>query len=99
MACFYIIYSKSIDAYYIGSCLDMEERLQQHNSKYFVNSFTAKTSDWSLVVIIEELSQEQARKIELHVKKMKSRVYINNRIKFPEMRNNLKIKFDAGSSR
>jgi hypothetical protein len=31
MATFYILYSKSIDRYYIGSCLDLEKKNSKHN--------------------------------------------------------------------
>jgi hypothetical protein len=31
MATFYILFSKSIDRYYIGSCLDLEKRISEHN--------------------------------------------------------------------
>ncbi len=31
MATFYILFSKSIDRYYVGSCLDLEKRISKHN--------------------------------------------------------------------
>ena len=31
MATFYILFSKSIDRYYIGNCLDLEKRISEHN--------------------------------------------------------------------
>jgi hypothetical protein len=31
MATFYILFSKSIDRYYVGSCLDLEKRISEHN--------------------------------------------------------------------
>ncbi|MFN5983120.1 MAG: GIY-YIG nuclease family protein [Fluviicola sp.] len=31
MATVYIIYSKSIDKFYVGSCLNLIERLELHN--------------------------------------------------------------------
>ena len=99
MASFYILFSKTIDKFYIGSCKDLEIRILQHNTNYFINSFTSKTNDWVLVLQIDELTQFEARKIELHVKKMKSKVYITNLIQYPEMKQKLKEKFKTGSSR
>lgn len=48
MATVYILYSKRMDKYYIGSCLNIEERLQEHRNKKFKMSFTAKADDWVL---------------------------------------------------
>jgi predicted GIY-YIG superfamily endonuclease len=31
MATFYILFSKSIDRYYVGSSLDLEKRISEHN--------------------------------------------------------------------
>ena len=31
MATFYILFSKCIDRYYNGSCLDLEKRILEHN--------------------------------------------------------------------
>ena len=83
MATVYIIYSKSIDAYYIGSCLDLQLRLQQHNSHQFSVAFTQRADDWEIFFSISELSYDQARKIEKHIKRMKSRKYVENLKKHP----------------
>ncbi|GAB1414749.1 hypothetical protein MASR2M117_01550 [Paludibacter sp.] len=49
MSTFYILYSKSIDKYYVGATSDeMSERLRRHNSKYR-KGFTGKASHWELV--------------------------------------------------
>ncbi|MTI38526.1 GIY-YIG nuclease family protein, partial [Fulvivirga lutimaris] len=34
MASVYILYSQSADKFYVGSCLNLEERLQQHKNKH-----------------------------------------------------------------
>ena len=45
----YIIYSPSIDKYYIGETEDLISRLAQHNEHTFKGSYTAKASDCGLV--------------------------------------------------
>lgn len=78
MAFVYVLYSKFLDTYYIGSCVDLEERLNEHLSKKYTNSFTAKADDWSLYFSIADLGYQQARNVEGHIKKMKSKKYIEN---------------------
>ena len=71
MATVYILYSKGIDSYYIGSCKDLEKRLFQHKTAAFSKSFTNRTTDWELVFELSDLEYRQAREIEKHIKKMK----------------------------
>ena len=40
MATVYILYSSSIDQHYIGSCKDIETRLQEHLIKSYQIGFT-----------------------------------------------------------
>ena len=81
----YILYSQILDRYYVGETLDMEERIQQHNTGYYSDSYTKQSSDWCLYFKLECESRTQARKIESHIKKMKSRKYIQNLSKYPEI--------------
>ena len=76
MAFVYIIYSSSLDKFYIGSTTDLEARLMQHNSSFFKQSYTAKTNDWELFYSIECDTLTQSLRIEKHLKQMKSRKYI-----------------------
>ena len=100
MATFYILYSKSIDRYYIGSCLDLEKRILEHNIGKNDRSYTKRASDCELYFVIDELEYEVSRKIENYVKSMKSRKYIENLRKIDELKLNLKTRFAcAGSSR
>jgi len=85
MATVYILHSENIDSYYIGSCKHLEIRLEEHNNKKYKNSYTAKAEDWEVVFRIDELTFVQARRIERHIKNMKSRKYIQNLIQYPEM--------------
>ncbi|EDM45751.1 hypothetical protein SCB49_08077 [unidentified eubacterium SCB49] len=69
MATFYIIYSKSTDLYYSGSCLDFETRIKEHNNHTYNNSFTARANDWYLFYKVDHIDYKTARAIEAHVKK------------------------------
>jgi putative endonuclease len=93
MASVYILYSQRGGKYYIGCTNDIDQRIHYHTSKEFVNSFTAKYSEWELFYEIPSLSITTARKIEAHIKRMKSTVYLRNLKKFPEMTQRLILKY------
>jgi len=50
-----------------------------------MDSFTSKTEDWELFFTINDLDYKQSRLIELHIKKMKSVIYIKNLKQYPEL--------------
>jgi putative endonuclease len=82
----YVLYSKSIDRYYIGYTSDPEERLRLHNSGYFGRkSYTHRTSDWEMFLLIPCQTVHQAVFIESRIKKMKSRQYIKNLKRHPNL--------------
>ena len=85
MAYFYILYSAKIDKYYVGSCLDLSKRLIEHNTKEHISSFTRRSDDWIVYFSISDLSYSQSRQIEAHVKRMKSRKYIENIKLYPSI--------------
>ena len=93
MANVYILHSKKLDKFYIGSCQDLNERLEKHRNKSFKDSYTTNSEDWELYLDIGNLEYIQARQIELHIKKMKSKVYIQNLVKYPEIIEKLKLKY------
>ena len=100
MATFYILFSKSIDRYYIGSCLDLEKRISEHNSGKHTRSFTKRANDWEIYFIIENLEYQVSRNIESYVKSLKSRKYIENLKQFEELQMSIIKRFEsAGSSR
>lgn len=99
MAAVYILYSKSVNSYYIGSCLDLDKRIQEHINKTYSDSYTKNASDWKLYFQIENLEYKQSREIEKHIKNMKSRAYIENLKLYPEMVFKLVEKYSPGSSR
>ena len=97
MNCCYIIYSEGLKSHYIGACHDdLEVRIAKHNShEYGDHRYTAKTDDWKLILFIECHTYSQAIKIEKYIKNMKSSVYIQNLLKYPEMLDKLKEKYKS----
>jgi len=89
----YILYSIKLGVHYIGTTNDVSRRLEQHNKQEFADSFSAKGIPWELKFVIGELNSTQAFAIEKHIKKMKSVVYIENLIRFPEIVEKLKHKY------
>ena len=97
MNCCYILHSEKINRHYIGACHDdLVVRIEKHNShEHGEHRYTAKANDWKLFLTIECTSYSQATRIEKHIKKMKSSVYINNLLKYPEMIEKLKLKYSG----
>jgi putative endonuclease len=74
----YIIYSKSLNKYYVGSCQDVAERLRGHlNSR---SKYTKIAKDWELKYTETFATRSEACQRELQIKKMKSKFYIENLI-------------------
>ena len=73
--------------YYTGSTSNtVQQRLDQHLSKEFgYEKYTASTNDWLIYLEITCSSYKQAMAIEKHIKRMKSRKYIQNLKKYPEI--------------
>jgi putative endonuclease len=100
MATLYILYSKSINRYYVGSCLDLDTRLNDHLTGKHNFAFTKKAADWEVYFQIDQLKYEDARKLEKYVKSMKSRKYIESLKAYSELKNKLiSMTSQAGSSR
>jgi putative endonuclease len=95
MACLYILYSEKLGRHYIGSCDNLEHRLKEHREKFFEDAFTTRADDWVLVFSLCDLIYEQARKIEKHIKKMKSGKYIHNLVRYKEMSEKLKRLYET----
>lgn len=97
MAFCYVLYSQSLNRFYIGCTHDeIDNRLEKHLSKvYGQKKYTAKADDWEVYLNIPCLSFNQAIKLENHIKKMKSKKYIQNMKEFPEIAQKLLIKYPA----
>jgi putative endonuclease len=70
----YIIFSASLDKYYVGYTSDLEKRLLEHNDG--ISVFTSKTSDWSLKYSEPYSTRDLAMKREKDIKRKKSRKYV-----------------------
>ena len=97
MAICYILYSQSLDRFYIGSTHDeIINRVEKHLSKiYGPKKYTAKADDWQVYLSITCKSFAQAIQLENHIKKMKSKKYIQNLKEFEEIAQKLLIKYPA----
>ncbi len=74
----YILFSKSINQYYVGHTQDLTERLNRHKTSR--NKSTKKATDWELVYHETFDTRSEAMVRELEIKKKKSRVYIEKLI-------------------
>ncbi|HYC84723.1 MAG TPA: GIY-YIG nuclease family protein [Chryseosolibacter sp.] len=90
----YILYSPSLDRYYIGQTENIDVRINWHKRKVFLRCFTARASDWHIFLTVDCISRKQAVNIEAHIKNMKSRKYIQNLVKYPEIIEKLKLRYD-----
>jgi putative endonuclease len=70
----YILYSPTLDQYYIGHTADINDRLFRHNNSG--SKSTKKASDWKLVYTEAFETKAEAAKREIEIKKKKSRKYI-----------------------
>ena len=74
----YILKSKIICKYYIGSCHDLDLRLERHNSG---NSRSTKAYiPWEIIYYEEFDNKSDAIKREYYIKRMKSKKYIEELI-------------------
>jgi putative endonuclease len=82
----YILHSEKLDRFSLGATsIAPQERLRRHNQRYYSHKFTAKGIPWTIFLTISCESMKQALDIERHIKSMKSKVYIRNLDKYPEM--------------
>ncbi|WP_426483322.1 GIY-YIG nuclease family protein [Flavobacterium sp. 2] len=88
----YIIFSAKLNRYYIGFTSDFDTRMEFHKNAES-RKFTANAQDWELFFKIECENKPQALNIEKHIKKMKSKIYIENLTKYPDIILKLKEKY------
>ena len=74
---------------------NLNNRLDFHLNRTESRKFTAKANDWKLFISIDKLSKNQALNIEKHIKKMKSKIYIQNLLKYPEIIEKIILKYDC----
>jgi len=75
----YILYSATIDVYYVGSTQNLSDRLQRHNTGR--STYTKRGMPWKLVYQNQYLTKSEAYQAELYIKSQKSRKYIENLLK------------------
>ena len=62
----YILYSNSLDRFYIGfTSLNPEERLDKHLNKYYEGAWTRIANDWELYWQLECNSLKQAMETDI----------------------------------
>ncbi len=66
----YILYSESLERFYVGHSNDLEARVKRHNRAG--NKYTSKGQPWKLVYSEEFSSKELAYARERQIKKWKS---------------------------
>jgi putative endonuclease len=74
----YIIYSPSLNKFYIGHTSNINERLIKHNSNH--KGFTGGVNDWAIVYQEIYSKKEDAYQREREIKKWKSRKMIEKLI-------------------
>jgi putative endonuclease len=74
----YIIFSVTLNKYYIGSTGNVSERLIKHNSKH--KGFTGTANDWQLLYTEAFETKSEALKREKDIKNWKSRQRIEQLI-------------------
>ena len=74
----YFIYSSKLNKYYVGACIDLDRRLNEHNIGH--SKFTSTGLPWELKYKKEFSTLVEAKQYEAKIKKMKSRKYIEELI-------------------
>ena len=71
---FYILYSPSLDKFYIGTTADLSGRVRRHNSRH--KGFTGQGNDWLWIYAEIYPNRSAALKRERYVKAQKSRIFL-----------------------
>ena len=78
MGIVYILFSKKLNKFYIGVSVDIDRRLNEHNSGK--SKFTSRGVPWQLMYTEVFPTLIEAKKRELQIKKRKSRIYLQELI-------------------
>ena len=89
----YIIKSQKTESFYIGKTYDLEQRLFCHNSNELNQGSSKSGIPWEYYFSLEVPTYELAGKLEMHIKRMKSREYCKNLVKYPEISQKLIEKY------
>jgi putative endonuclease len=72
----YILYSPSIQKYYVGHTDNFERRFIEHNTGQTI--FSANGKPWIFIYKTEQSTRSEAMKLELKIKKRGIRRYLND---------------------
>ena len=89
----YVIQSLKDNSFYIGRTSDLQKRLEYHNSHQKNLGITRHKIPWKYFFFLEVESSIIADKIERHLKRMKSRIYLQNLSQYPEISEKLIKKY------
>ncbi|KAB2907924.1 MAG: GIY-YIG nuclease family protein [Ignavibacteriales bacterium] len=70
----FILYSQTLDKYYIGQTSNLEDRVKLHNTQR--SKFTSRATDWELISTEQFSTRSEATQRESQLKKLKSRKVI-----------------------
>ena len=70
----YILYSKSIKRYYVGSTNNIDDRLIRHNRGQ--GKYTKKGIPWILLKVFEMPTRPESVRLEMRIKKRGAKRYI-----------------------
>lgn len=90
--CVYILHSEKLNRFYIGFTTNLDVRLEFHSSAE-ARKFTYNADDWTAFITISCRSKSQALSIERHIKDMKSKAYVENLKRYPEIIQRLLAKY------
>jgi putative endonuclease len=77
----YLLYAAQYNKYYIGYTHNYHQRLIQHNTQEYFNTYTSKYRPWVLAAVFECGQEERiAIQLERFIKKQKSRKLIEQLI-------------------
>ena len=81
----YIIFSDSLNRYYVGETHDTEKRLIKHNNHTYKGAFSNIADDWKIVLSKNCQSKKEALFLEAFIKRMKSKKFILKIIGNPDI--------------
>jgi putative endonuclease len=94
----YVIESENSGNFYVGETPDLQSRLDFHNDAIRNDNSTKVGIPWKLFWSLEVKDRGMARRIESHIKRMKSKKYIENLKQFPEITQKLLKKYSVPGS-
>jgi putative endonuclease len=83
--CVYILFSEKLARFYVGMTGNLVQRIHHHNDPISGLKFTAKGIPWKIFLSIPCDSKDHALKLEKLIKSKKSRIFIENLGKYPEL--------------